>query len=140
MGAILCSYPAEANPRELLSRFESIMLPFILRVVEENAYEQKLVRAKVLFEKAGFATEQFPPWLSFQRDALSFGPMFQFSVESDGQPVAHGTVGRRTTSLMCADPIPDELLKRIAKFARTINGATVLAQDAAGNTLPFVIR
>jgi hypothetical protein len=140
MGAILCSYPAEANPRELLSRFEGIMLPFMLRVVEENAYEQKLVRAKVLFEKSGFVTEQFPPWLSFQRDASTFGPMFEFSFEMEENLQVRGSLGRQTLSLLCPDPITVDLLHRTALFAQTIRGATVLVRDAAGEPVPFVVH
>lgn len=139
MGVVICEYPDESNPRELLSRLESIVFPYNLSVVEGDVYEEKLAKVEAMLESAVRDKEREPGWLSIKRDASSFGPMFRFSIEMADNIRVSGTLGRKSLSVICDDPIPVALLNHIAGFARTIRGATILAQDADGRPVPFEV-
>jgi hypothetical protein len=140
MGVVICSFPDEPNPRELLARFESILHPFVLQILEKDVYEKKLAKVKEMIEKAGLDKEHFPVWQSIQRDVASFAPMIRFSIEIEGNPRVRATISRKSLSVICDDPIPVNLLNRVAEFARTIRGAALLVQDSAGNPVPFVVH
>ena len=139
MGVVICRYPDEPNPRELLSRLETILFPSQLSVAEGDVYEEKLAKVEAMLDNAERDKEKEPGWFSIRRDAFSFGPMYRFSIKLEDNTLVRGTLGRKLLSLICDDPIPVNLLNCIAGFARTLRGATVLAQDADGKPLPFVV-
>lgn len=135
MAVVICSYPDNDNPGELFSRLEFNLRPFVIRISDEDVYEKTLARMGDVLAQAGWPEIFLPVWNSMKRDASNFGPRYRYVVERDGQLLASGSVARKSTSLICDDPIPVELLNRFVAFAGTIDDATVEVEDDAGNEI-----